>query len=210
MLHSKNLQDAAVSAAVMPPRSQPASGALVLQFRGGSRWPRTIRIRQDASVTTAEPAIAVARDQIIDRVADHPWDELGDPRPLPARKLARNAQHRFGFYMGLAARQEGKGIRVIRIDAKLLSERTSFDQLDWNEKQPRRSRLLTKRQPREHRTQTPSNRIGPCGELMPPGLFGSTTIDCFARMGKANTSGTAGDHLADAARPRKQSDQTRV
>ena len=94
--------------------------------------------------------------------------------------------------MGLAARQEGKGIRVIRIDAKLLSERTSFDQLDWNEKQPRRSRLLTKRQPREHRTQTPSNRIGPCGELMPPGLFGSTTIDCSARMGKANTSGTAG------------------
>jgi hypothetical protein len=36
--------------------------------RGGSRWPRTIRIRQDASVTTAEPAIAVARDQVIDRV----------------------------------------------------------------------------------------------------------------------------------------------
>ena len=71
-----------------------------------SRWPRTIRIRQDASVTTAEPAIAtVARDQIIDRVADHPWDELEDPCPLPARKLARNAQHGFGLYIGLAARQ---------------------------------------------------------------------------------------------------------
>src|SRR5665647_1709007 len=49
---------------------------------GGSRWPRTIRIRQAESVTTAEPAIAVARDQIIDRVADHPWDELEDPCPL--------------------------------------------------------------------------------------------------------------------------------
>ena len=80
-----------------------------------SRWPRTIRIRQDASVTTAEPAIAVTRDQVIDRIADHPWDEVKEPCPLPARKLARNAQHGFGFYIGLAARQEGKGIRVIRI-----------------------------------------------------------------------------------------------
>jgi len=53
--------------------------------RPGARWPRTIRIRLDASVTTAEPAIAVARDQVIDRVADHPWDELEDPCPLPAR-----------------------------------------------------------------------------------------------------------------------------
>ena len=38
----------------------------------------------------------------------------------------------------------------------------------------------------------PSNKIRPCGELVPPGLFGSTTIDCSACMGKANTSGTAG------------------
>jgi hypothetical protein len=28
--------------------------------------------------------------------------------------------------------------------------------------------------------------------LMPPGLFGSTTIDCSACMEKANTPGTAG------------------
>ena len=68
------------------------------------------------------------------RVADHPWDELEDPCPPPARKLARNAQHGFGFYIGLAAaRQEGKGIRLIRIDAELLSERTSLGQLDRNE-----------------------------------------------------------------------------
>ena len=59
--------------------------------------------------------------------------KLEDPRRLPARKLARNAQHGFGFYIGLAARQEGKGIRVIRIDAELLSERTSLGQLDRNE-----------------------------------------------------------------------------
>jgi hypothetical protein len=52
--------------------------------------------------------------------------------------------------------------------------------------------LLTKRQPREHRTHTPSNRIRPCGELMPPELFGSTTIDCSACMEKANTRGAAG------------------
>ena len=38
-----------------------------------------------------------------------------------------------GFYIGLAVRQEGKGTRAIRIDAELLSERTSLRQLDWNE-----------------------------------------------------------------------------
>ena len=52
--------------------------------------------------------------------------------------------------------------------------------------------MLTKRQPREHRTHTPSNRIRPCGELMPPGLFGSTTIDCSACMEIANTRGATG------------------
>src|SRR5215467_4323379 len=105
----------------------------ILMTRGGSRWPRTIRIRQDASVTTAEPAIAVARDQVIDRVADHPWDEVEDPCPPPARKLARNAQHGFGFYIGLAVRHQRKGIRAIRIDAELLSEWTSLGQPDRNE-----------------------------------------------------------------------------
>ena len=39
MLHSKNVQDAAVSAAVMPLRSQPAPGAIVPQSRG--RFPIT-------------------------------------------------------------------------------------------------------------------------------------------------------------------------
>src|SRR3981081_419837 len=116
-------------------RSQPAPGAIVPPSRGGSRWPRTIRIRQDTSVTTAEPAIAVARAHVIARVADHPWDELEAPCPLPARKLARNAQHGLGFYIGLAVRQEGKGTRAIRIDAELLSERTSLGQLDRNEDQ---------------------------------------------------------------------------
>ena len=39
----------------------------------------------------------------------------------------------FGFYIGLAVRHERKGIRAIRIDAELLSERTSLGQLDRNE-----------------------------------------------------------------------------
>src|SRR5262249_3824794 len=108
-------------------------GAIVSQPRGGLRWPRTIRIRQDASVTTTEPVIAIARDPVIDRVAGHPWDEVEDPCPLPTRKLARNAQRGFGFYIGLAGRHERKGIWAIRIDAELLSERTSLGQLDGNE-----------------------------------------------------------------------------
>ena len=57
---------------VMPAAANPRQAPSSPQFRGGSRWPRTIRIRQDASVTTAEPAIAVTRDQVIDRVADRP------------------------------------------------------------------------------------------------------------------------------------------
>ena len=52
---------------------------------------------------------------------------------LPARKLARNAQGGFGFYVGLALRHKGKGIRTLRIDAELLRERTSLGQLDRNE-----------------------------------------------------------------------------
>jgi hypothetical protein len=63
----------------------PQPGAIAPQSRG-ARWPRTIRVPQNASVTTAEPA--VARDQVIDRVPDHPWK---DPYPLPARKLARRS-----------------------------------------------------------------------------------------------------------------------
>ena len=81
---------------------------------------------------------------------------------------------------------------MIRIDADLLSERTSLGQLHGNEaKIAAGSRLLTKLQPREHRTHTPSNRIRPCGELMLPEAFGSTTIDCCARIEEANTKGTA-------------------
>ena len=74
-----------------------------------------------------------ARDQVIDRVADHPWDELEDPCPLPARKLARNAQHSLGFYIALTVRDKGKRIWAIRIDPELVSERTSLGQLNRNE-----------------------------------------------------------------------------
>ena len=52
---------------------------------------------------------------------------------MPARKLARNPQRGFGLYTGLAVRHKRKGIRAIRIDAELLSERTSLGQLDRNE-----------------------------------------------------------------------------
>ena len=55
------------------------------------------------------------------------------PCPLPSRKLARDAQHGFGFYRGLAIRHERKGIRAIRIDSELLSKRTSLGQLHRNE-----------------------------------------------------------------------------
>jgi hypothetical protein len=46
------------------------------------------------------------------------------------RGSSRNAQRGFGFYIGLAVGHERKGIRAIRIDAELLSERTSLGQLD--------------------------------------------------------------------------------
>src|SRR5260221_7409339 len=80
---------------VMPAAASQRQAPSSRSLGGGSRWPRTIRIREDASGTTAEPAIAVARDQVIDRVADHPWDDFEDPCPLPAPKLPPNAQHGF-------------------------------------------------------------------------------------------------------------------
>lgn len=40
---------------------------------------------------------------------------------------------RLRIYIGLADRHERKGIRAIRIDAELLSERTFLGQLDRNE-----------------------------------------------------------------------------
>src|SRR6266566_2992499 len=145
-INHRKITHTSTSRLAMPVRS---SAPIALRYSASIRaWAHTKLIRQivltvtgtelkssnaASFVTPAEPAIAVARDQIIDRVADHPWDELEDPCPLPARKLARNAQHGFGFYIGLAARQEGKGIRAIRIDAEMLSERTSLGQLDRNE-----------------------------------------------------------------------------
>jgi hypothetical protein len=47
--------------------------------------PRTIRIRQDAGVTTAEPA--VARDQVINRVAERP--PAGVPSVLVGLSVSR-------------------------------------------------------------------------------------------------------------------------
>ena len=58
---------------------------------------------------------------------------MEDPSPLPARKLARNEQPGFRFYIAVTVCHERNGIRAIRIDAELLSERTSLRQLDWNE-----------------------------------------------------------------------------
>src|SRR5260370_42664805 len=99
----------------------------------GSCRPRTIQSRQHASVTAAEPAIAVARDPVIDGVADRPWDEVEDPGPAPAGKRARDAQHGFGFHIAVAGRQERKRLRAVRIDPELLGEGTSLGQLHWNE-----------------------------------------------------------------------------
>src|SRR5262249_29242787 len=97
-----------------------------------SRWPRTIRSRQHANITPAKPAIAVARDQVVDRVADLARDEVEHPRPLPVRKLAGNAQRGFGFDIGPAGRDEREGTRAVGIDAELFGERTTLGQLDRN------------------------------------------------------------------------------
>src|SRR5262249_49687317 len=111
-------------------RLDPALSRQARSQQTRSWWPRTIQIRQHASITAAKPAIAVARDQVINCVADPPRDEVEHPCPLPVRKLARNAQRRFGFYIGVAGRDEREGIRAVGIDAELLGERTSLGQLD--------------------------------------------------------------------------------
>ena len=70
-------------------------------------------LRQDASVTTAEPAIAVARDRVIDHVVDHPQDEVEDPFQCQRGSVRGMRSTDLDFYIALAVRQEGKGFRVI-------------------------------------------------------------------------------------------------
>jgi len=65
--------------------------------------------------------------------------------------------------------------------------------------------LLTKRQPPEHSTAYAVEQDQACGELMPPGLFASTTIDLPVCMEKANTRGTAG---ARSREPERDLDHT--
>jgi len=88
------------------------------------------------------------------------------------RKLARNAQHGFGFYIGLGRsprRQRNSGDQD---RAKRLSERTSLGQLARQRNENAgRSPFATKRQPREHRSNA-VNRIRPCGELMRQDFLG--------------------------------------
>src|SRR5262249_4695739 len=113
-------------------RLDPALSRQARSHQTRSRWPRTIQIRQHASIAAAKPAIAVARDQVINCVADPPRDEVEHPCPLPVRELARNAQRRFGFYIGVDGRDALGRIRAVGIDAELLGERTSLGQLDRN------------------------------------------------------------------------------
>jgi hypothetical protein len=57
-----------------------------------------------------------------------------------AESSRSNAQHGFGVYIGPAARQEGKGTRVIRIDVELLSEWTCVSPTELLAYHPARSR----------------------------------------------------------------------
>jgi hypothetical protein len=100
--------------------------------RSSSRRPRTILGRQNAIVTTAKPVVTVARNEVVDPIADYPRDKVEEPGPSPTWKLARNAQHGFGFNIRAPLRQECKGIGVIGIDADLFGQRTSFGHLDRN------------------------------------------------------------------------------
>ena len=61
-------------------------------------------------------------------------DEVKEPCPLPVREArAQCAAHSFGFYIGLAVRDQCKRIRAIRIDAELFCQRASFGQLHRSE-----------------------------------------------------------------------------
>jgi hypothetical protein len=53
--------------------------------------------------------------------------------PTPKGKLSCNVQRGFGFHKAVAVRYEGEGIWVVRIDAELLSKRTSLRRLNSDE-----------------------------------------------------------------------------
>src|SRR5262249_46170118 len=100
---------------------------------GESQGPRTIWVRYETNLATAEPSVAVARDPVIDLVTYQRWNEVDWVDRPPKRKLSGNAQRGFGPYKSLAVRYEREGIRVVRIDGELLGERTPVGRLNCDE-----------------------------------------------------------------------------
>ena len=119
-------------------------------------------------------------------VPDHHWDEVENSCPLPARKLARNPQGGFGFYVGLALGHKGKGIRDAE-DRCRAAPRADVPRPTGSGQIATAIMFAYEAASARAQDAYPVDRIKPCGELTPPGLIGSTTIGGTACMEKANT-----------------------
>src|SRR6202030_2176057 len=91
------------------------------------------RIRHEAFLILPEYPVAVARDEIVDGVAERLWHRTQRPHPAPTRQMAQHRQLRVGFETGDAAMDDGVGVGVFRVDAERLCETCAIAGLDRGE-----------------------------------------------------------------------------
>ena len=100
-------------------------------------------------------------------------DEMQEPWPLPARKLARNALASASTVRH-ERRESGRSELMPICSA---SRRPSANCIETERKKPRRSRLLTKLQPREHQDTYAVEQDQAVWRVDAAGIPWSTTID---------------------------------
>src|SRR5271169_4642678 len=90
-------------------------------------------IRHKAFLILPENPVAVARDEIVDGVAERFWHNAQGARPAPARQMAEHRQRRIGFEKSDAAMDDGVGVGVLRVDAERLRETGTIGRLNSGE-----------------------------------------------------------------------------
>src|SRR5258708_29425703 len=97
-----------------------------------------VRVRHEARIKFSENPVTVARDEIIDGVAEGSWNEEERARPTPPRQMREHRQRAVGFEIRGAAMDHGVGVGIIGINPEGLREPCAVRRLDRREAKPRR------------------------------------------------------------------------
>src|SRR5260370_32953135 len=93
-------------------------------------------IRHETFPILPKNPIPVARDEVVDRVAEWFWDEAQLAHPVPSRQVRQHRQCCVGFEIGDAAVNHRVGVGVIGIDAEGLSQPGAVTRLERGEAKP--------------------------------------------------------------------------